>query len=372
MPLERRDDGTLVFGYLDTTSEDRAGAFDTVLVRAGGAGGSDGSGGAAGSDGSGRSGGDRESRDGNGIGGGSREGYTAELRPCRFGALSGCHISGEQRVRVMPRPSPAAPRSGHLLGFLVSGRGALEQDGRRANLAPGEFVLYTGARPFQLELDAAHRYFVLSLDPGTAGLLSAADLSTPRALTANAELPRSPSGRVLAAVIGELASRDRGFGPLASREMGEHVSGILRTLLRETAAAGTATAGGPGGATRTLERILAYIDDRLAEDLSPGAVAAAHHISVRQLHVLFRESGVTVGDHVRQRRLERIRRDLVDPALAHLPAYALAARWGLGEASHFSRVFRAEFGLSPRAVREQARTPDLPAGTVPAAWHPDR
>ncbi|MEF9887251.1 helix-turn-helix domain-containing protein [Streptomyces sp. P9-A4] len=372
MPLERRDDGTLVFGYLDTTSEDRAGAFDTVLVRAGGAGGSDGSGGAAGSGGSGRSGGDRESRDGNGIGGGSREGYTAELRPCRFGALSGCHISGEQRVRVMPRPSPAAPRSGHLLGFLVSGRGALEQDGRRANLAPGEFVLYTGARPFQLELDAAHRYFVLSLDPGTAGLLSAADLSTPRALTANAELPRSPSGRVLAAVIGELASRDRGFGPLASREMGEHVSGILRTLLRETAAAGTATAGGPGGATRTLERILAYIDDRLAEDLSPGAVAAAHHISVRQLHVLFRESGVTVGDHVRQRRLERIRRDLVDPALAHLPAYALAARWGFGEASHFSRVFRAEFGLSPRAVREQARTPDLPAGTVPAAWHPDR
>ncbi|MEV7531630.1 MULTISPECIES: helix-turn-helix domain-containing protein [Streptomyces] len=331
MPLELRDDGTLVFGYLDTATEDRAGAFDTVLVRSGDDPGPD------------------------------RGGYEAELRPCSFGALSGCHISGDQDVRVMPRPSPAAPRPGHLLGFLLSGRGALEQDGRRADLAPGEFVLYTGARPFRLELDAAHRYFVLSLDPATAGVVSAADASAPRGLTANPDLPRSPSGRVLSAVIGELAVRARGFGPLAGREMGEHVGAILRTLLRETGAA--AGPGGPVGAARdmppgqarTLERILAHIDAHLSGDLSPGAVAAAHHISVRHLHALFQDAGVTVGDHVRRRRLERIRRDLVDPSLAHLPAYALAARWGLGDASHFSKVFRTEFGLSPRALRARPR-----------------
>lgn len=313
MPVERRDDGNLVFGYLDTASADLSGASDTVLVRA---------------------------RAGD-------EGYSAEMRPSRFGALSGCDISGDQAIRVMPRPSPAAPRPGHLLGLLVSGRGELEQDGRRAALAPGDFVLYTGARPFRLELGSGHRYFVLSLDAGTAGQLAASAGS----VTANAELPRSPSGRVLAAVVGELAERAHGFGPLARREMGEHVSAILRTLLREAGGAGAAAGGGTAG---VLDRVLAYIDDRLAEALSPGTIAAAHHISVRHLHALFRESGVTVSDHVRRRRLERIRQDLLDPALAHLPAYVLAARRGLGEASHFSRVFRAEFGLSPRAVREQA------------------
>ncbi|MFI6417461.1 helix-turn-helix domain-containing protein [Streptomyces sp. NPDC050842] len=313
MPVERRDDGNLVFGYLDTATADLSGASDTVLVRA---------------------------RAGD-------EGYSAEMRPSRFGALSGCDISGDQAIRVMPRPSPAAPRPGHLLGLLVSGRGELEQDGRRAALAPGDFVLYTGARPFRLELGSGHRYFVLSLDPGTAGQVA----TSAGSVTANAELPRSPSGRVLAAVVGELAERAHGFGPLARREMGEHVSAILRTLLREAGGAGAAAGGGTAG---VLDRVLAYIDDRLAEDLSPGTIAAAHHISVRHLHALFRESGVTVSDHVRRRRLERIRQDLLDPALAHLPAYALAARRGLGEASHFSRVFRAEFGLSPRAVREQA------------------
>ncbi|MFB7512239.1 helix-turn-helix domain-containing protein [Streptomyces sp. NPDC056144] len=313
MPVERRDDGNLVFGYLDTAA-DRAGAFDTVLVRA-----------PAGD-----------------------SGYAADMRSSRFGALNGCDISGEQEIRVMPRPSPAARKPGHLLGLLVSGRGELEQDGRRAELAPGDFVLYTGARPFRLELGTSHRYFVLSLDEGTAGRVATAT----GAVTANADLPRSPSGRVLSAVVGELAERAHGFGPLARREMGEHVSAILGTLLRE---AGGGAVSAARGSADAVDRVLAYIDDHLAEDLSPGTIAAAHHISVRHLHAMFRESGVTVSDHVRRRRLERIRRDLVDPALAHLPAYVLAARRGLGEASHFSRVFRAEFGLSPRAVRERAR-----------------
>ncbi|WP_017237870.1 helix-turn-helix domain-containing protein [Streptomyces sp. SS] len=315
MRVERRDDGNLVFGYLDTASADLSGASDTVLVRA---------------------------RTGD-------EGYAADMRPSRFGALSGCDISGEQEIRVMPRPSPAAPRPGHLLGLLVSGRGELEQDGRLAALAPGDFVLYTGARPFRLELGSSHRYFVLSLDAATAGHLASAD----GAVTANAALPRSPSGRVLAAMVGELAERAHGFGPLARRDMGEHVSAILRTLLREASGAGAAPASGAAG---VFDRILGYVDERLADDLSPGAIAAAHHISVRHLHALFRESGTTVGDHVRRRRLERIRRDLLDPALSHLPAYVLAARSGLGEASHFSRVFRAEFGLSPRALRARTGT----------------
>ncbi|MFI8763728.1 helix-turn-helix domain-containing protein [Streptomyces sp. NPDC053792] len=220
-------------------------------------------------------------------------------------------------------------------------------------------MLYTGARPFRLELGSSHRYFVLSLDAGTAGQPARAD----GAVTADAELPRSPSGRVLAAVLGEPAERATGFGPLARRDTGEHVSAILRTLLRETGGPGPVPGAGSAGG---LERILAYVDERLAEDLSPGTITAAHHISVRHLHALFRESGVTVSDHVRRRRLERIRRDLVDPSLARLPAYVLAARRGLGEASHFSRVFRAEFGLSPRGAGAGAHPPRAATTARPA------
>ncbi len=65
----------------------------------------------------------------------------------------------------------------------------------------------------------------------------------------------------------------------------------------------------PGGlprSPRTGGRTRAAM--RSTSDLPPGAIAAAHHISVRHLHTLFRVSGVTVSDHVRHRRLERIAR----------------------------------------------------------------
>ena len=60
-------------------------------------------------------------------------------------------------------------------------------------------------------------------------------------------------------------------------------------------------------------------------------IAAAHHISLRSLHQLFHDEGLTVAGWIRQRRLECCRRDLSDPALAARPVAAIAARWGFLE-----------------------------------------
>jgi transcriptional regulator GlxA family with amidase domain len=50
---------------------------------------------------------------------------------------------------------------------------------------------------------------------------------------------------------------------------------------------------------------------------------------------------------MRWRRLERCRRDLLDPALSDLPASAIALGWGFVDAAHFSRVFREAYGHPP-------------------------
>jgi AraC-like DNA-binding protein len=72
---------------------------------------------------------------------------------------------------------------------------------------------------------------------------------------------------------------------------------------------------------------------------------------VRYLYKLFegRQSGVTAW--IRQRRLERSRRDLLDPALADRPVSAIAARWGLTDPAAFSRLFRATYGIPPLEYR---------------------
>jgi AraC-like DNA-binding protein len=58
-----------------------------------------------------------------------------------------------------------------------------------------------------------------------------------------------------------------------------------------------------------------------------------------------------VADWIRSRRLERCRRDLLDPALATRTVEAIGERWGLTDAAHFSRVFRRRFGAPPAEYR---------------------
>jgi AraC-like DNA-binding protein len=301
MPVEVRDDGALVYGYLDTGHPDRAHASDTVLVRA-------------------------------------ATPYVAEMRAQRFGGLNSCEVSGEQPVQVLPRAHTVRD-DGYLLGLLLAGGGELEQDGRCCRLAPGDLVLYSGRRPFRLDLADTYRWFMIQVDSG----LTAA-LGPRRDLTASEALAHSPSARILASMLAEVALRSKDLGPLARTEMGEHVTGMVRTITR-------AGARPPQSADRLLAGVLEYIDRHLAEDLSPARIATAHHVSVRTLHVLFQRQGDTVGDHIRRRRLDHIRRDLADPALDHLAAYAVAGRWGIQGPSYLSKVFKAEFGVSPSEFR---------------------
>jgi AraC-like DNA-binding protein len=98
-------------------------------------------------------------------------------------------------------------------------------------------------------------------------------------------------------------------------------------------------------------------------ELTPAAVAAAHHISVSYLHRLFRDQDTTVSGWIRQQRLDHVRRDLDDPAQSAVPLHEVAARRGFAHPAVFSRAFRAAYGIPPSDYRQLAlrsRTPDAP------------
>ncbi|NKZ06826.1 helix-turn-helix domain-containing protein [Actinomadura latina] len=104
-----------------------------------------------------------------------------------------------------------------------------------------------------------------------------------------------------------------------------------------------------------LRAIREWIEERLPDPaLSPAVIAAAHHISVRQLYRVFRPAGTTVARYVRARRLENCRRELSDPFLGTERIGAIADRWGLPDAAAFSRAFRAAYGQTPTACRARA------------------
>jgi AraC family transcriptional regulator, positive regulator of tynA and feaB len=96
-----------------------------------------------------------------------------------------------------------------------------------------------------------------------------------------------------------------------------------------------------------------YIDSHLLHgSVSPSGIAAAHGVSVRTVNRIFTAGGRTVGEVVRLRRLARAREELTD---SDRTVSAIAHRWGFSDPSHFTRSFKAAYGLSPRAYRLAAR-----------------
>nr|WP_246098027.1 helix-turn-helix transcriptional regulator [Streptomyces botrytidirepellens] len=59
---------------------------------------------------------------------------------------------------------------------------------------------------------------------------------------------------------------------------------------------------------------------------------------------------------IRHRRLERCRLALANPRLNARPIQAIATRWGFTDPAHFSRLFRAAYGIPPRDHRNLPHT----------------
>jgi len=114
-----------------------------------------------------------------------------------------------------------------------------------------------------------------------------------------------------------------------------------------------------------LLNVQAFIEANLGDPhLGPEEIARASFISTRYLHKLFEAEGTSVCRWIRASRLERCRRDLLDPALAHETILEIASRWGLPGPQHFSRLFRSEYGRSPSELRREAKSFAVPAASA--------
>jgi AraC-like DNA-binding protein len=102
-----------------------------------------------------------------------------------------------------------------------------------------------------------------------------------------------------------------------------------------------------------VQQALAFIGDHYADRLDLATLARAVHLSPKRLARCFREAlGVTPMAYLRRYRLERARELLI---ATDLPVTQIAYDTGFQEPAHFSRTFRAQFGVSARALRDHAR-----------------
>jgi len=226
------------------------------------------------------------------------------------------------------------------VSLLLAGRCVVDQEGRRSVLRAGDFASWASSRPYAVDAHTQHDLLVAYCP---APLLPSARITARTAVAIpGADAAARTVHRYLRTLLGDLRS-----GTAADPGLADGLLDLFGGLYDGTVALPRAPA-----ALRTLLR--GHIDERLADPaLAPDAIAAAHFMSRRQLDRLFQD-GPTVAETIRDRRLERCRDDLRDPRLAHRSILEIATGWGFVSPAHFSRTFRAAYGMSPREWRATA------------------
>ncbi|WP_020673318.1 helix-turn-helix domain-containing protein [Amycolatopsis nigrescens] len=266
-------------------------------------------------------------------------------------------VFGELRIGEVIADAHQAHRTGKLIGrheqqphyklsMPVRGYCLVQQDGREASLTPGDLAIYDTSRPYTVIFQDTCQMLTLMF-PRRNLHLPADRLAD---ITASRVSGRHSVGALLSPLLFNLVSRMDEIDGAQSLRLADNVVDMVATLFAGELGEDPAKIA-VGQRCLTL-RVKAFIEAHLDDtDLTPGTIAAAMHISTGYLHKLFRREHTTVSRWIRERRLEHCRRDLRDPGQAELAVSSVAAHWGFIDAAHFSRLFKAAYGLPPREYR---------------------
>lgn len=273
--------------------------------------------------------------------------FRGEILVDRIGSVlvsrltAGTHVA-ERTERHIARSNGAGF---YKLSMPIRGRVNISQDGREAPLVPGDLAICDTSRPYRVSFDDTCQLLVL--------MFPHKDLRLPQPamteVTARRVSGRQGIGGLIAPLLKHLAAHVEDFADFAAPRLADNVVDLLATLYADR----LGEVARPAAPMQVmLLRINGFIEEHLDDaSLNPDAIAAACHISTGYLHKLFRASGSTVSKHIRERRLEQCRRDLLDPGQGARAVSTIGAHWGFVDAAHFSRTFKTAYGVSPREYR---------------------
>ncbi len=266
------------------------------------------------------------------------------LRGLELGGAAVFTVSGSpQAVRRTTAAARRSPADMLKVCVQLRGRATVHQDDREIVIDPGQFTVYDMARPYALRLEGRWSCAVMAV---RRDLLEVPAACLPGAMS-RAHPGNQGPGLLLSQFITSTVSQMDRVQPAAAGRLGEAGACLLAGSL-----AADGDVASDGGTQVLRDRVMAYIRVRLEDPrLSRTTVAAAHRMSPRTLDRLFCGLEWSVSGYIRHERLEAVRRDLENPALAHRGVAALAARWCFFDAAHFSRLFRETYGYPPSRAR---------------------
>ena len=273
--------------------------------------------------------------------------YDGFVREARFGevTLTDTLIS-PQSIRRQSQHIARVDKDCYYVGIEQLGNLTICQAGSSFLLRPGVGTVYYANEPYELHCDVMSRQFWIELPRHAFD--SRFDSGRPP-LFANFDLSRG-LGRIAIEFCAVLAAEGATVDPQSKAKLGEQFMDILALAL--TAEPGRQPVHENSVQKARLRSVKAYIDAHLSDpDLSLSEIARKNGISLRYLHHLFRQTDMSASEWMRLRRLQRCYDLLSSSRYATQSITEIAYSMGFSSSSHFSNLFRAQFGVRPSDVR---------------------
>ncbi len=256
---------------------------------------------------------------------------------------SEAQIVRHSRVHVTRTRSPL-----FFLHLQLEGESLSRQDGHDAHLQAGDFTLCDSTRNYEIIFPGTNRMLVLGIPEAQLRR----QIASPECMVA---IPMQSS----TGIRGLFSRFLRSYWVECRRELDDASAGRVTTAIMDLLGAAYADVPCPRSGRSSLAtahrlRIINYIESHLHEpDLTPGKIAAACRITPRYLYHLSKNQEETVARYILRRRLEVCARALIAEAQRGRTVTEIAFDHGFNSPTHFGRVFRAKFGLTPREYRRE-------------------
>jgi AraC-like DNA-binding protein len=285
----------------------------------------------------------------------SQSGYDGFVREIRFGEVTLTDtLSSPQSVMRRSRHIAQLEKDCYFMGLAQSGSINIRQARSSMTMHAGVGALFNANEPYELRCDTKLRSFWVEL-PRRA-FASRFDSERPP-LTAHLNLSRG-LGRIAVEFCSALALEGANLDPQSRAKLGEQFMDILALAInaepdRRPLSESCVQSG-------RLLLVKNYIDEHLSEpDLSLSDIAKKNGVSLRMLHQLFHPMGMSASEWLRTRRLQRCYDLLSSPQHDSKTITEIAYSMGFNSSSHFSNLFRAQFGLRPSDVRKTSAASSL-------------
>jgi AraC-like DNA-binding protein len=251
------------------------------------------------------------------------------------------------RHRVVHEP-PASLAPAAAVVLQITGKSVIEQQGRTVRLAPGHWSVCDSTLPYTLTSPGASQRHLLLIPHDFLDDDIDLDEFTIRSFSGTAGV-----GRLVFGIAGWIVDELSSIHSERADVLAKAITQIINLAIHEKM--GRRNTGPERG---TLgDRIRAYVVDHLRDPhLSLDSIAKHLNSSKRSLHRAVSTSSSSIHDLIWHQRLDRCRRDLLDPSQSRQTIAEIAHSWGFKNFTHFSQAFRERFGISAREARRSILT----------------